>query len=84
LNDEVVALPNGIPADPPTPDPQNSAFASESILHSIPDIQSPPNVTVNELPVTIPLQSTTWQSTSTNPNTLNDDLKGGGGIKNGE
>ena len=83
LNDEVVALPNGIPADPLHPDPQNSAFASESILHSIPDIQSPPKIqSGTHVPLTNPLQSTTWQSTSINPNALNDNSEGGGGIKN--
>jgi len=82
VKEEGVASTNGNPADPLHPEPQNSAFASESYLHSIPDIQSPPNVTVNELPVTIPLESIGWQSTSKNPNTLNDDSKGGGGIKN--
>jgi len=83
LNEEVVALQNGNLADPPDPDPQNSALASETYLHSIPDIQSPPKiVTGNSFTVTTPLQSTTWQSTSENPNKEIWDLDGGGGIKN--
>ena len=83
LNDEVVALPNGIPADPPTPDPQNLALASESILHSIPDIKSPPKIqSGTHVPLTIPLKTKTWESTSENPNKGIWDLDGGGGIKN--
>jgi hypothetical protein len=83
LNNEVVALQNGISEDPPTTDPQNSAFAAEPDLHSIPDIQSPPkNKSGTHVPHTNPLQSTTWQSTSINPYVLNDNSKGGGGIKN--
>ena len=41
LNAEVVASENGNPADPPTHDPQNSAFGSVPDLHSIPDIHLP-------------------------------------------
>ena len=79
---EVVASTNGNPADLPTYDPQNSAFASEPDLHSIPDIQSPPILTGSDLPVTTPLESDTCESTSINPN--KDNGLGGGGIKNGE
>ena len=81
---EVVASTNGNPADPPTPDPQNSAFASEPDLHSIPDIKSPPKIqSGTHVPLTIPLKSNTWKSTSENPNKDIWDLDGGGGIKNG-
>jgi hypothetical protein len=82
VNEEVVASTNGIPADPLHPDPQNSALASESYLHSIPDIKSPPNLTGNSFTVTTPLKSTTWLSTSENPNKEIWDLDRGGGIKN--
>jgi hypothetical protein len=82
---EVVASSNGNSDDPPHHDPQNSTFASEPDLHSIPHIGSPPkNLTVNTFTVTTPLESDTCVSTSINPNALNDDSKGGGGIKNGQ
>jgi hypothetical protein len=80
---EVVALTNGNPSDPQTPDPQNSALAAEPTLHSIPHIRTPPNLTVNQFTVTTPLESDTCVSTSINPDALNDDSKGGGGTKNG-
>ena len=79
-NAEVVALSNGIPADPQTPDSQFSASVSEPDLHSIPHIQSPPNLTGTPVPVTTPLESDTCESTSINPN--KDKGLGGGGIKN--
>jgi len=77
---EVVASTNGIPADPPTPDPQNSASASEPDLHSIPHIKSPPKIqSGTHVPLTTPLESSTWVSTSINPNKDSSDLKGGMG-----
>jgi hypothetical protein len=77
---EVVASTNGIPADPPTPDPQNSALASEPDLHSIPHIESPPKIqSGTHVPLTTPLESSTWESTSINPNKDSSDLKGGMG-----
>jgi hypothetical protein len=79
-NAGVVALSNGIPADPQTPDSQFSASVSEPDLHSIPHIQSPPNLTGTPVPVTTPLESDTCESTSINPN--KDKGLGGGGIKN--
>jgi hypothetical protein len=85
LNDEVVASTNGIPADLPTADPQNSALASEPDLHSIPHIESPSIIlSGTHVPVTTPLKSNTWESTKENPNNKIWDLDGGGGIKNGE
>jgi hypothetical protein len=79
-NEDGVALTNGIPADPQTPDSQFSASVSEPDLHSIPHIQSPPNLTGTPVPVTTPLESDTCESTSINPN--KDKGLGGGGIKN--
>jgi hypothetical protein len=79
-NAEGVALSNGIPADPQTPDSQFSASVSEPDLHSIPHIQSPQNLTGTPVPVTTPLESNTCESTSINPN--KDKGLGGGGIKN--
>jgi hypothetical protein len=65
---EVVASSIGNPATLHTPDPQNSALGLEQDLHSIPHIGSPPNYTGNPLPVTTPLESDTYVSTSVNPN----------------
>jgi hypothetical protein len=81
---EVVASTNGNSSDPLHHDPQFSAATSEPDLHSIPHIQTPPNLTVNQFTVTTPLESDTCVSTSINPDTLNNDSKGGGGIKNAE
>jgi hypothetical protein len=83
-NAEVVALSNGNPSDLLHHDPQFSATTSEPDLHSIPDIRTPTNLTVNQFTVTTPLESDTCVSTSINPNALNNDSKGGGGTKNGE
>ena len=83
-NAEVVASTNGNSSDPLHHDPQFSAATSEPDLHSIPDIRTPPNLTVNQFTVTTPLESDTCVSTSINPDALNDDSKGGGGIKNAE
>jgi hypothetical protein len=79
-NAGVVALSNGILADPQTPDSQFSASVLKPDLHSIPHIQSPPNLTGTPVPVTTPLESDTCESTSINPN--KDKGLGGGGIKN--
>jgi hypothetical protein len=66
---EVVASTNGIPADLPTADPQNLTSASEPDLHSIPHIESPSIIlSGTHVPVTTPLKSTAWESTSINPN----------------
>jgi hypothetical protein len=46
-NADGVASTNTESADLHTPDPKHSASASEPDLHSIPDIQSPPNLTGN-------------------------------------
>jgi hypothetical protein len=81
-NADGVASTNGNPADPQTPDPQISATTSEPTLHSIPHIQSPPNLTGTPVPVTTPLESNTCESTSKNPDALNANSKGGGGTKN--
>jgi hypothetical protein len=79
-----VALLNGNPTDPPTPDPQNSATLSAPDLHSIPHIESPPKIlTGNPLPVTNSIESDTYESTNKNPNKDNGLLTGVGGIKNG-
>ena len=77
---EVVASTNGNSRDPQTTDPQNSAVGSERVLHSIPHIGSPPNLTGTGVPVTTHLESDTCESTSINPN--KDIGLGGGGIKN--
>ena len=83
LKDEVVASTNGIPADLPTYDPQNSAFASEPDLHSIPDIQSPQNNKgLTDVSLSNPLESDTCESSSKNPNKDAGDLTGGIGDKN--
>jgi hypothetical protein len=79
---EVVASTNGNSRDPRHPDPQNSAVGSEPTLHSIPHIESPPNLTGTPVPVTTPLESDTCKSTSENPN--KDIGLGGGGTKNAE
>ena len=82
---EVVASSNGNSDDPHTHDPQNSATTSEPDLHSIPHIGSPPKIqSGTHVPLTTPLESNTCESTSINPDALNDDSKGGGGIKNGQ
>lgn len=82
-NEDGVALSNGNPADPQTPDSQISASASEPDLHSIPDIKSPPKIlTGTPVPVTNVIESDTCESTSKNPNKNNGLLSGGGGIKN--
>jgi hypothetical protein len=83
-NTDGVASTNQNLADPQTPDPQNLALALESYLHSIPLIQSPPNLTGSALPVTTPLESDTCKSTSINPNKDKKSLTGGGGTKNAE
>ena len=81
---EVVASSNGIPADLHTPEPQNSAITLVPDLHSIPHIESPPKIqSGTHVPLTNPLESNTCESTSINPNALNNDSKGCGGIKNG-
>jgi len=77
---EVVASTNGNSRDPQTTDPQNSAVGSERVLHSIPHIGSPPNLTGTGVPVTTHLESDTCESTSINPD--KDIGLGGGGIKN--
>ena len=80
---EGMASTNGDSADPPTPDRQFLATVSEPDLHSIPDIQSPPKIlTGNQFTVTTPLESNTCESSSINPNALNDNSEGGGGTKN--
>lgn len=82
---EVVASSIVIPADLHTPDSQNSAITLVPDLHSIPHIQSPTKIqSGTHVPLTNPLESDTCVSSSINPNALNDDSKGGGGIKNGE
>ena len=75
---------NGDLTDPPDPTSQISALALVSDLHSIPHIQSPPNLTGTPVPVTTALESDTCESTSKNPNALNANSNGGGGTKNGE
>ena len=80
VNAEAVASTNGIPADLPTYDPQNSALASEPDLHSIPHIGSPPK-SGTHVPHTSPLESDTCVSTSINPNKDKEDLTGGMGDK---
>jgi hypothetical protein len=82
-NSEVVALSNGIPADPQTPDRQFLPSVSVPDLHSIPDIKSPPKIqSGTHVPHTNPLESNTCESTSINPNKDKGSLTGGGGIKN--
>ena len=81
-NAGVVALSNGIPADPQTPDSQFSASVSEPDLHSIPHIGSPPIIqSGTHVPHKNTLESDTCESTSKNPNKDNGPL-GGGGTKN--
>jgi hypothetical protein len=83
--EEGMASTNGNPADPQTPDPQFLPSVSEPDLHSIPHIKSPPKIlTGRSLPVTKSIESDTCESTSINPNKDKEDLKGGGGIKNGK
>ena len=82
---EVVASSNGNSDDPHTHDPQNSATTSEPDLHSIPHIGSPPKIqSGTHVPLTNHLESDTCVSTSINPDALNDNSKGGGGIKIGQ
>ena len=80
-----VASTNGESGNPLHPDPQNLASVSEPDLHSIPDIQSPPEIlTGTPVPVTNVIKSDTCKSTSKNPNKDKGSLTGGGGIKNEE
>jgi hypothetical protein len=79
-NEDGVASTNCIPADPQTPDRQDSASPSEPDLHSIPRIGSQQNISGTHVPLTNTLESDTCESTSDNPN--KDNGPGGGGIKN--
>lgn len=84
LNAEGMASVNGNPANLLHPDPQKLALGSEPDLHSIPHIQSPQkNERLTPVSQSNPLESKTCVSSSINPNALNDDSKGGGGIKIG-
>jgi hypothetical protein len=80
-NIEVVASTNENSSDPLHHDPQNSAFASEPDLHSIPDIQSPQNNKgLTDVSLSNPLESDTCVSIGTNPDALEAHLEGVGGI----
>jgi hypothetical protein len=72
------------PATPPTPDPQKSTNAGSDCMHSIPHIQTPPNVTPPADEVTIPLESDTCPSISVYPDALEAQIEGGGVINSGQ
>ena len=80
------------PADPPTTDPQKSTKLSGDGLHSNSLTQSDSNpaqsllddLTITAVIVTNPSESSTCASIGNNPDALDDDLGGGGGINSGQ
>lgn len=92
--DEDSAHPSDIleSATPPHPDPQKSTNAGSECMHSIPLKESDSkaaqslldDLTITAVIVTNPLESSTSLSIGNNPDALDDQIEGGGGINSGQ
>ena len=79
-------------ATPPHPDPQKSTNAGSECMHSIPLKESDSkaaqslldDLTITAVIVTTPLESSTSLSIGNNPDALDDQIEGGGGINSGQ